>query len=394
MPLYRYYPIPGDRMGFLWCATQISGLGILEFGPMGTTNFATRHMGENAPIYSTHINDHILTFGDTANLRAAIREMDLSGRFEAIAVAVSSSTAIIGFDVESFCEEEQDKVKARLIPIAFSALGTDYTVGLTRAMELFFKTYVEACLQKPRSYNILGCCADEYLIENDIKELQRTLSEMFDYHCRMSYPLNTSLREIRFAAEAEFNIVLRQEALPAAIWMKERFNIPYVFSDCYGIQEMKKLLKEVSEVIRVSPRCAQLDSVNALSAHDKEKHVLILGNQNSANGLLRCLTEELEMHNVYAMAFSTTTHNKSIQPYKEEILEKQMRDTGPDILIGNSILFDFPGHAPSIDIPLLKPAGIAMKTPRPHYPLRGISGYNQLTLMLEGKGKGNVLFGE
>lgn len=106
MPLYRYYPIPGDRMGFLWCATQISGLGILEFGPMGTTNFATRHMGENAPIYSTHINDHILTFGDTANLRAAIREMDLSGRFEAIAVAVSSSTAIIGFDVESFCEEE------------------------------------------------------------------------------------------------------------------------------------------------------------------------------------------------------------------------------------------------------------------------------------------------
>ena len=261
-------------------------------------------------------------------------------------------------------------------------------------MELFFKTYVEACLQKPRSYNILGCCADEYLIENDIKELQRTLSEMFDYHCRMSYPLNTSLREIRFAAEAEFNIVLRQEALPAAIWMKERFNIPYVFSDCYGIQEMKKLLKEVSEVIRVSPRCAQLDSVNALSAHDKEKHVLILGNQNSANGLLRCLTEELEMHNVYAMAFSTTTHNKSIQPYKEEILEKQMRDTGPDILIGNSILFDFPGHAPSIDIPLLKPVGIAMKTPRPHYPLRGISGYNQLTLMLEGKGKGNVLFGE
>ena len=80
--------------------------------------------------------------------------------------------------------------------------------------------------------------------------------------------------------------------------------------------------------------------------------------------------------------------------WQEEILEKQMRDTGPHILIGNSILFDFPGHAPSIDIPLLKPVGIAMKTPRPHYPLRGISGYNQLTLMLEGKGKGNVLFGE
>lgn len=90
----------------------------------------------------------------------------------------------------------------------------------------------------------MGCCADEYLIENDIKEIQRTLSEMFDYHCRMSYPLNTSLREIRFAAEAEFNIVLRQEALPAAIWMKERFNIPYVFSDCYGIQEMKNFSKK------------------------------------------------------------------------------------------------------------------------------------------------------
>lgn len=109
MPLYRYYPIPGDRMGFLWCATQISGLGILEFGPMGTTNFATRHMGENAPIYSTHINDHILTFGGTANLRAAIREMDLSGRFEAIAVAVSSSTAIIGFVSRVFVKRSRTK---------------------------------------------------------------------------------------------------------------------------------------------------------------------------------------------------------------------------------------------------------------------------------------------
>ena len=65
MPLYRYYPIPGDRMGFLWCATQISGLGILEFGPMGTTNFATRHMGENAPIYSTPVSYTHLTLPTT-----------------------------------------------------------------------------------------------------------------------------------------------------------------------------------------------------------------------------------------------------------------------------------------------------------------------------------------
>ena len=371
-------------MGFLWCATQIKGLGILEFGPMGTTNFATRHMGENAPIYSTHINDHILTFGDAENLRAAVREMDERGCFEAIAVALSSSTAIIGFDIESFCAEEQPKVKARLIPISFSPLGTNYSVGLARTMDLFFKLYVEPCRKKPRSYNILGCCDDEYLIKNDVKEIQRLLRESFDYQCRMSYPLDTSLREIRNAAEAEFNLVLRQEALPIAQWMQETYNIPYVFSDCYGIRETKSMLQKVSELIRVAPKSIIWPCTNDLSEQAKEKKVLILGNRSSAEALFRCLTEELGMRSVCAMDFSATSGDDVVQPYKEDVLKNYMQNIRPDVLIGNSVLLDFPSRTYATEIPIIKPVGIAMKTLRPDFPLRGISGYKQLILMVNG----------
>lgn len=39
MNLYRYFPVPSDRMGTLWTLGSIKDAYIVEFGPAGTTHF-------------------------------------------------------------------------------------------------------------------------------------------------------------------------------------------------------------------------------------------------------------------------------------------------------------------------------------------------------------------
>lgn len=383
MPLYRYYPVPGERVGFFWCTCQIKGLAVLEFGPMGTTNFATRHMGDRAPLYSTHINDHILTFGETGNLEAALRDLDQSGQFEAIVMALSSSTSIIGFDMESFCLEQQPHTKAKLIPLSMSSLGRDYTHGMTQAMETFLQLFAQPCPVEAGTYNLLGCCDDEPLLSQDLAEIQAVLRQDFGCRCRMCYPYETSLDEIRGAAAAQFNVVLRREALPAAQWLQAQFGTPYVFSDCYGVEGMTQLQQGLSALLG-RPAAG---SVPAFSVPDsprmRQHRVLILGSRASALPLARCLRQELHIPTVEALCFSREAGPDNPTPYDEAQLEQLVSTMQPDVVLGNSVLLDFPGLHPQVRFPILKPAGIVGKTPLPDVPLRTLSGLTSLADLLD-----------
>ena len=385
MPLFRYYPIPGDRMGFLWCATQIKGLGILEFGPMGTTNFATRHMGEAAPIYSTHINNHILTFGDPKNLRSAVKELDASGKFQAIVVALSSSTSIIGFDMESFCMELQEEVSTKLIPLSYSSLGIDYTVGMEKSIKMLLQQFAKPLSPQKGCYNILGCCDDEYLLENDLTAIKAALARAFQINCRMTFPYKTSIEQIEGAAEAEFNLVLRPEALPAAKWMEQQFGTPYLLADCYGNLGMEALLSGAASIIGRTPQEFCTPSLEPLSLECRNQRVLILGSRGSAAALARTLHKEFGMENIQAMCFSREAGGETVPAYDERILERLMNEFQPQVLLGNSAVFDFPGRAPAIEIPVIKPVGIVGRTPKISQPLRTWEGLAALRKMLTGE---------
>lgn len=385
MPLYRYYPIPGDRMGFLWCATQVSGLAILEYGPMGTTNFATRHMGDAAPIFSTHINNHILTFGETKDLRAAIRELDASQKYQAIVVSLSSSTAITGFDMEGFCMEMEDEISVPLIPLDLSSLGADYTVGMEKAMKLLVERFARPAARKPGTYNILGCCDDEYMIANDLEAIKALLEHAFGMQCRMTYPFATSVEEISRASEAEINVVLRQEALPAAKWLQKKFGTPYLLADCYGMEGTWTLLAQTEELVGRKSQAALPPVPELLPEEFRKKRTLILGSRCSAAALARVLRVELGMEQVEVMCFSRQTGEGGIPPYSESVLEEQMQAGKPEILLGNSVVFDFPQKAPALEIPVLKPVGIVGRSPRLAQPLRTPAGVQALRQIITGR---------
>jgi len=247
MPLYRYLPVPSDRMGFLWSTAYIDGVALLEFGPMGTTNFATRHM-EEAPIYSTHITDSVLTFGDSRRLLDALRELDERISPRLIFVMQSAATSIIGFDMDAFCAEAQSRIRAKLLPVSLSGLKNDYTTGMENGMRLLMEKFSRPAQCKTNTFNILGVCGDEYLIRNDVHELCRLIKGAFGLMPGLIFPKGATLEQIEKGGESRLSLVLRKEALTSAELLMRIDSVPYLYARPFGAAGTLSWLQKVGEL--------------------------------------------------------------------------------------------------------------------------------------------------
>lgn len=254
MELYKYYPIASDRMGILWTLATIQGAVLVEFGPAGTTHYAVESIGalngeDLAKIYSTHIDDEDLAFGDLNRLEKSIMEIDINIKPKYIFVMASSLSSIIGADVKSLCYEIEDKVNAKLIPIETGGLKEDYNSGVEEVLMILGKNVVGEGKEKNGRYNIIGCNIDSFNFSADRVEIERIMRELFNKEINTVFTANTTIEEIENASRAEFNIVLRKEGLSLAKYMEKKFNIPYVYSKPIGLKETLSFIEKVENTM-------------------------------------------------------------------------------------------------------------------------------------------------
>ncbi|MGL4337780.1 MAG: nitrogenase component 1 [Turicibacter sp.] len=253
MQVCKYYPVANDRMGTIWTLASIKDACVIEFGPTGTTHYAVEAVGslngeDNALVYSTHMDQNDITFGKYDRLEAAILEVDENIGPAYIFVMASSISSIIGADIESVCYDLKDKVGAMLIPITSGGLKDDYPKGVEKTLELLVNKIVKPGDQSLKKYNILGFTMDKYNYASDVLELKRIMSDLFDKEINTVFTCDTSIKEIKKASEASLNIVVRREAIKAAQLMKEKYGIPYVYKNLYGLNGMKSFVDAVSDV--------------------------------------------------------------------------------------------------------------------------------------------------
>ena len=132
MKFYRYFPPPSDRMGALWTLCGIHDSCILEFGPSGNTSFAKSGFNNlnaevNADIFTTHVTEDDIVFGDINRIRAALIEIDKIQRPKEIFILSSSLAAVSGTDVSGICEEIKDDINAKLILVDNGGFKGDHT---------------------------------------------------------------------------------------------------------------------------------------------------------------------------------------------------------------------------------------------------------------------------
>lgn len=257
MSLTRYLPLPSDRMGIIWNLLGIRDSIVLEYGPAGTTHFSMSLYGElgvdrENSIFTTHMSEDDVVMGDVTRLEQAIMEIDQSYSPKILFVVGSSIAAVIGTDVKGVCNYMQDRVNARLIAFDQGGFRGDYTVGNEAVWSLLTKELVRPCAgeEKDRTtYNLLGVSAGSYRMRSDVWEIENLLSEGFGLKANVKMCMDTSVDAIENAGTAGLNIVLREEALPAAKWMEENCGVPYVFGTPYGYSGTLDWLQAVGDLL-------------------------------------------------------------------------------------------------------------------------------------------------
>ena len=253
MQVCKYLPVASDRMGIIWTLSSIDGICVLEFGPSGTTHYAIEAIGslngsDRAKIYSTHMDESDITFGKYDRLEKAIIEIDENIKPKYIFVMNSSVSSIIGTDIESVCDLLFDKVNAKLIPITTGGLKGDYNVGVESILYTLAKEVVCDFEKDNNKYNIIGFNIDKYNFESDINELKRMMKEYFNKELNTVFTCNTSSSEIEKASIGSINIVVRKEGLKCAKFLKDKYNIPYIYKNLYGVDNIDEFIKEISQI--------------------------------------------------------------------------------------------------------------------------------------------------
>ncbi len=253
MELYKYFPVANDRMGMIWTLSTIEGACIIEFGPAGTTHYAVEGLGslngeDKAKVYSTHMDESDVTFGKYDRLEKAIVEVDENIKPKYIFVMASSISSIIGADVKSVCRVLKKQVNAKLIPITTGGLKEDYNVGVENALKLLVKEMVKDNEQDINKYNIIGSNIDKFNFKADTEEIKRIMKELFNKEVNTVFTSDTAVENIEEASKASLNIVIRKEGLKAAKLMQEKYNIPYVYKNIYGLKNIVEFILSVKEI--------------------------------------------------------------------------------------------------------------------------------------------------
>lgn len=310
--IVRYLPTPSDRMGLLWTLLSIQDGLILELGPSGTTHYSVESisefgipMGEN--LYSTHIDEDNIIMGDTTRFEEAILELDAEKQPDCIFLMGSSLTSVVATDIDGICRVVEDDVSATLIPFEQGGFAGDYSYGLQIGLTAVIKALAEKTEVKAQTFNILGAGLDSYRMKSDVQEICRLMKEAFGWSPNAIVPCDSTLDSFRYAGKAALNLVIRDEALPAAKLLQERCSTSYVRSMPYGYQGTLKWLEEVAACIgeTISPqliasvqeKSMELKRIRMWARMNPSKKLTcaLIGNYHLVKGLSQFFEEELGM---------------------------------------------------------------------------------------------------
>ena len=259
MSLCRYLPTPSDRMGILWSLLCIEDSVVVEYGPAGTTHYSMGLFGElgidqQNRLFSTHMSEDDVVMGNVTRLEEALVEVDAGYRPSVIFVVASSVSAVIGTDLKGVCTYMQDKVGARLIAFEQGGFRGDYSVGLREVYKLLADELVQSdAPAQPGNYNILGASIGAYRAASDIGEIQRLMREAFGMECHACLCLDTDAQRIRTCGGAQLNLVLRDEALPAARAIQAKCGTPFTQGMPWGYAGTLRWLEDVGRALGREP---------------------------------------------------------------------------------------------------------------------------------------------
>lgn len=241
-------------MAIIWSLMPIGDAIVLEYGPAGTTHFggglySSLGLELGRSLFTTHISEDDVIMGDVTRLENAILEIDEAYHPKIIFVVAAAVIAVIGTDVAGVCHYMQEKVNARLISFEEGGFRGDYTAGLRSVYRMLARDVVQPTDRKEKTYNIIGASAGTYRVRSDVWEMQNLMHEAFSYECGCVMGLECSADDLEKMGSAEFNLVIRAEALEAAEILKNKCGTDFYYGTPYGYTGTLNWLSDISKLI-------------------------------------------------------------------------------------------------------------------------------------------------
>ena len=250
--------VASSRMGVLWTLAPIRDAVLIEFGCMGHLFYGTQLLERSAlqggcKIFSTHISELDIALGSYSNLKEVVKTVIVESDPKAIFLTPSAIPEMIGTDMQSVCQLLQ-KEHPSVLFLNFPSGGFDacFSYGVQETLKELIITLPETTEKSPkRSYNILGSCPDLFNAAADEQEIVRLMEGSFGLQKICSLSNGCCIEDIQAMGSAHINLVMRREALSAAIALQKRFGTPYVMVRPYGIQKTLQSIKQISDILQL-----------------------------------------------------------------------------------------------------------------------------------------------
>ncbi|MBS5789939.1 nitrogenase component 1 [Fusobacterium sp.] len=360
MKKFNRLPIPNSRMGILMTVIGIEKTAIIEYGPSGTTHFAMDFlMGTNFErlnLFSAHIKENDLLFGETERLEKAIKELDRKEIYKYIFVSATSLTALVGIDIVACCKLLQSEIKAKLIPIEDSGSYGDIAVGIENGFYLLVKEINKKNLKEKNGYfNIIGPTKNDCFYKSDIKIIEDIMNKYFNLKLNTVLNVGTKVEKIERLYDVDINIVTRPEGIKAAEFLKENYDIPYVVVNFYGTYSIEKSLQKIGKTLNIDSNIfldkneiRKIDEIKILlrrELKDKDLKVVISGNYFEVCGLCNLLENDLniKIKRLIVNHKISSIHKAYYKEYEDKIVDRDNWNESEDydLILGDEEILKY-----------------------------------------------------
>ena len=232
------------------CAHIAHGMDVSSFHRLTAAGTSVRL--SPVPLLTSGLGESEAIFGGEDRLRECIRFAAEKYHPQAVFIANSCVSGVIGDDTKAIAEEMEEELGIPVMAVsAHGFLDGEYYAGYLDAARALADRFMHPAERKAGTVALLGDCGGmhgEY-----VKELRRLLA-LLDLKVTAQFPSYLALDEMQAVPEAELIILLgrrmddeKQAQLAAlAEHMHERFGTPYL-ADVYavGAEETKTWLRRV-----------------------------------------------------------------------------------------------------------------------------------------------------
>ena len=235
------------------CAHIAHGMDVSSFHRLTAAGTSVRL--SPVPLLTSGLGESEAIFGGEDRLRECIRFAVDKYRPQAVFIANSCVSGVIGDDTKAIAEEMEAELGIPVMAVsAHGFLDGEYYAGYLDAARALVDRFMHPAERKVGTVALLGDCGGmhgEY-----VKELRRLLA-LLNLRVTGQFPSYLALDELQVIPEAELIILLgrrmddekQAQLVELAEHMRDRFGTPYL-ADVYavGAEETKVWLRRVGEL--------------------------------------------------------------------------------------------------------------------------------------------------